>query len=215
MIRTFHKNLAFTDTFEQMTMSYIFSFIDKVALSEASIFGIRTDDVSSNPPSIHTQHSQIEQKLVGQDYSWVNSIFYFGYLFAQYPSSILMQKLPIGRYFGAMTLLWGMVTTCMAASNSFGTLATCRFFLGAFETCLSPILTVLVGQYWTRKEQPLRASIWWAGGGIGSFIADGITYGVSGSSFSGSKYATWQVSKHTSIQVSTIANLCCAFRSSS
>jgi hypothetical protein len=51
----------------------------------------------------------------------------------------------------------------------------------------------LVGQYWTRKEQPLRASIWWAGGGIGSFIADGITYGVSGSSFAGSKYATWQV----------------------
>jgi MFS family permease len=104
-----------------------------------------------------------------------------------------MQKLPIGKYFGAMTLLWGVVTTCMAATNSFATLATCRFFLGAFETCLSPILTVLVGQYWTRKEQPLRASIWWAGGGIGSFIADGITYGVSGSSFSGSKYAVWQV----------------------
>jgi ACS family allantoate permease-like MFS transporter len=29
-----------------MTLTYIFSFIDKVALSEASIFGIRTDDVS-------------------------------------------------------------------------------------------------------------------------------------------------------------------------
>ncbi|KAN0112527.1 putative pantothenate transporter [Hyaloscypha variabilis] len=159
-----------------MTISYIVSFIDKVALSEASIFGIRTDD-----------------NLGGQDYSWVNSIFYFGYLFAQYPSSILMQKLPIGKYFGAMTLLWGVVTTCMAATNSFATLATCRFLLGAFETCLSPILTVLVGQYWTRKEQPLRASIWWAGGGIGSFIADGITYGVSGSSFSGSKYAVWQI----------------------
>ena len=28
-----------------MTISYIVSFIDKVALSEASIFGIRTDDV--------------------------------------------------------------------------------------------------------------------------------------------------------------------------
>lgn len=159
-----------------LTLTYIFSFIDKVALSEASIFGIRTDD-----------------HLVGQQYSWVNSIFYFGYLIAQYPSSVLMQKLPIGKYFGVMVLLWGMVTTCMAATNSFATLATCRFFLGAFETCLSPILTVIVGQYWTRREQPLRASIWWAGGGIGSFIADSITYGVSGDTSPTAKYATWQV----------------------
>jgi MFS transporter, ACS family, allantoate permease len=107
-----------------------------------------------------------------------------------------MQKLPIGKYFGGMVLLWGVVTTCMAATSSFATLATCRFFLGAFETCLSPILTLLVSQYWTRKEQPLRASIWWAGGGIGGFIADAITYGVSGKGLANSKYTTWQV-RHT------------------
>jgi ACS family allantoate permease-like MFS transporter len=118
-----------------------------------------------------------------------------------------MQKLPIGKYFGGMVLLWGMVTTCMAATNSFATLATCRFFLGAFETCLSPILTVLVSQYWTRREQPLRASIWWAGGGIGSFIADSITYAVSGSSFSGSKYATWQVRCLRSVYILPIADV--------
>ena len=105
-----------------------------------------------------------------------------------------MQKLPLGRYFGAMVVMWGVVTTAMAATTSFATLATCRFFLGAFETSYSPVLTVLVGQYWTRKEQPLRASIWWAGSGIGSFIADSITYAISGSSFASSKYATWQVS---------------------
>ncbi|KAH8693888.1 putative pantothenate transporter [Talaromyces proteolyticus] len=160
-----------------MTITYILSFIDKVALSEASIYGIRDDD-----------------HLVGQDYSWVSSIFYFGYLFAQYPSSVLMQKLPLGRYFGVMVILWGVATTCMTATNSFATLAVCRFFLGAFETCISPILTLLVGQYWTTREQPLRASIWWAGGGIGSFIADSITYAVAGDTLKGGgKYVTWQV----------------------
>lgn len=145
------------------------------------------------PLMLNESDVDYQQHLVGQQYSWANSIFYFGYLLAQYPSSLLMQKLPIGKYFGAMVLLWGMVTTCMSATNSFATLATCRFFLGAFETCLSPILTIIVGQYWTRKEQPLRACIWWAGGGIGSFIADGITYGVSGDASPTSKYATWQV----------------------
>lgn len=56
-----------------MMVSYLLLFIDKAALSNASILGIRTDD-----------------HLVGQQYSWVSVIFYFGYLVAQYPSSVLM-----------------------------------------------------------------------------------------------------------------------------
>jgi MFS family permease len=104
-----------------------------------------------------------------------------------------MQKLPIGKYFGIMIILWGVATTCTVASQNFAALAVCRFFLGAFETCISPVLTILVGQYWTRKEQPLRASIWWAGGAVGGFIADSITYAVSGGALKHSKYETWQV----------------------
>lgn len=104
-----------------------------------------------------------------------------------------MQKLPIGRYFGAMILFWGITTTCISATSSFATLATARFFLGIFESCLSPVLTIVVGQYWTRKEQPLRASIWWAGGPIGGFMIDGIAYAVSGDAFAGSKFASWQI----------------------
>ncbi|KAE8151605.1 major facilitator superfamily domain-containing protein [Aspergillus avenaceus] len=152
------------------------TFMDKAALTEASIFGIQK--------GLH---------LVHQQYSWANSIFYFGYLFAQYPCSILMQKLPIGRYFGVMMMLWGLTTTCTAVTKSFATLAVCRFFLGVFETCVSPVLTILIGQYWTRSEQPLRATLWWAGAGVGGFVADGITYAVSGGAWAGSKYETWQV----------------------
>lgn len=133
------------------------------------------------------------QNLKGQDYSWASSIFYFGYLIAQYPSSILMQKLPIGRYFGVMIILWGVATTCQTATTSFATLATCRFFLGVFETCISPVLTILVGQYWTRKEHPLRAVVWWAGAGVGGFVGDGITFAVSGGALQHSHFATWQV----------------------
>jgi MFS family permease len=174
--------------------------MDKVALSEASIFGIKESDVrSANTQEILFRSKYLastdltKYHLIGQQYSWTSSIFYFGYLFAQYPSSILMQKLSIGRYFGVMNMLWGVATTCCVATNSFATLAVCRFFLGVFETCLTPILTILIGQYWTQNEQALRACIWWAGGEIGAFISDSVTYAVSGGAFEGSKYATWQV----------------------
>ncbi|KAL6401426.1 hypothetical protein AUP68_15296 [Ilyonectria robusta] len=159
-----------------MAFTYILNYIDKVSLSEASIFGIKDD--------LH---------LVGQQYSWSSSIFYLGYLVWQYPSSLLMQKLPIGRYFGVMIFLWGLTATTTAFTTSFATLCVNRVFLGVFETCMSPILTILISQYWTRDEQPLRTSLWWSASAVGAFIADAITYGVSGKDHSGSKYAIWQI----------------------
>ncbi|KKP01030.1 hypothetical protein THAR02_06852 [Trichoderma harzianum] len=159
-----------------MAFTYILNYMDKVALSEASIFGLQKD-----------------LGLVGQQYSWSSSIFYLGYLVWQYPSSLLMQKLPIGRYFGVMIFLWGLTAITTAFTRGFATLSINRVFLGIFESCMSPILTILVSQYWTRDEQPLRASLWWSASAIGAFIADSITYGVSGKDHSGSKYAVWKI----------------------
>ncbi|KAL7905208.1 major facilitator superfamily domain-containing protein [Trichoderma velutinum] len=159
-----------------MAFTYILNYMDKVALSEASIFGLQKD-----------------LDLVGQQYSWSSSIFYLGYLIWQYPSSLLMQKLPIGRYFGVMIFLWGLTATTTAFTKGFATLSINRVFLGIFESCMSPILTILVSQYWTREEQPLRTSLWWSASAVGAFIADSITYGVSGKDLSGSKYAVWKI----------------------
>ncbi|KAF4953229.1 hypothetical protein FGADI_6204 [Fusarium gaditjirri] len=159
-----------------MACTYILNYMDKVALSEGSIFGIKED-----------------LNLVGQQYSWSSSIFYLGYLIWQYPSSLLMQKLPIGRYFGVMIFLWGLTACTTAFTKDFATLCVNRVFLGVFESCMSPILTILISQYWTREEQPLRTSLWWSASAVGSFMADAITYGLSGKDHSGSKYAVWQV----------------------
>ncbi|KAH7025665.1 uncharacterized protein B0I36DRAFT_293256 [Microdochium trichocladiopsis] len=159
-----------------MVLTYVLCYMDKVALSEASVFGIQKD-----------------LGLVGQQYNWSSSIFYLGYVIWQYPSSVLMQRLPIGRYFGCMIFLWGITTASTAFTTNFTTLCVDRVFLGVFETCMNPILTILVGQYWTRDEHSLRTSIWWSGSAVGAFIADAISYGVSGQGFSGSQYSIWQI----------------------
>lgn len=104
-----------------------------------------------------------------------------------------MQKLPIGRYFGVMITLWGLCSTLTATTTNFATLAVDRFFLGCFETCISPVLTILVGQYWTRREQPLRACVWWIGAPIGGFIIDGLAYSITSPDWGGHKYSQWQV----------------------
>ena len=90
-----------------------------------------------------------------------------------------------------MIVLWGLTATTTVVTKNFTTLCVNRVFLGVFETCMSPILTVMIAQYWTRDEQPFRTSIWWCGSAIGSYISDAITYSVADEH--GSKYAVWQV----------------------
>ncbi|KAH8893619.1 MFS general substrate transporter [Thozetella sp. PMI_491] len=170
-----------------MLGSYVLNYMDKAALSEASIFGIAKD-----------------LNLVGQQYSWSSSIFYLGYLVWQYPSAILMQKFPIGRYFGVMIFLWGITATLTAVAKNFTTLCVNRVFLGVFETCMSPILTILIATYWTRDEQPLRTSIWWSGSAVGGYISDAVTYAVSGKP--GGALTIWQASEPSSFVSLAAAN---------
>lgn len=58
-----------------MALSYFMQFLDKTALGQTAILGLRTD-----------------LKLSGDDYSWANSIYYFGYLVATGPFALLMVR---------------------------------------------------------------------------------------------------------------------------
>lgn len=96
-----------------MFVTYNLNFMDKTILSSAAVFGLTEDN-----------------HLVGTQYSWVGSIFYFGYLAFEYPTTILIQKLPVGKYLSGVILLWGLIVASTAACHNFGGLATCRFLLG-------------------------------------------------------------------------------------
>jgi MFS family permease len=86
--------------------------------------------------------------LVNQEYSWLGSIFYFGYLGALVPCLYLVNKIHIGRFIGVIATLWGIVIMCMAACQNFAGLATVRFFLGVFEAGILPAFMVLQIRWW-------------------------------------------------------------------
>ena len=56
-------------------------YLDKSAMGYTAILGLRTD--------LH---------LVGQDYSWASSMFYFGYLAGSAPAAMLIVRFPIGKF---------------------------------------------------------------------------------------------------------------------
>jgi MFS family permease len=144
-----------------LCITYGLQFIDKTSLGYSSVYGIIADN-----------------SLVGQDYSWVSSIFYFGYLIAEYPGVAILQRFPVAKFLAANIILWGIVLMTTAACSSFGGLAAARFILGVTEATISPGFVAVTGIWWTRHEQAGRSSLWISFLGVGSFIGVLIAYGI-------------------------------------
>ncbi|QKX60221.1 uncharacterized protein TRUGW13939_07364 [Talaromyces rugulosus] len=133
--------------------------IDKVIISNAALYGMTTDT-----------------HLVGDQYSWVGSIFYFGFLIAEWPGNILIQKLPIRSFYGATVLCWAIFTFLTGATSNFGGLATVRFLMGIFEAVVFPVCTLVTAMWWTVSEQPVRVAIWF--NTLSSITTGLLAYGI-------------------------------------
>lgn len=131
-------------------LTYAFNFMDKTILSSASVFGLREDT-----------------HLEGSDYSWVSSVFYFGYFLWAYPTTLLVARLPVAKYLAVNTFFWGAVVALTAACSNYGGLITVRFFLGVAEATVSPALMFITSTWYTRDEIPTRTGIWFAGNSVG------------------------------------------------
>ena len=108
---------------------------------------------------------QTDIGLVGSDYQWLGSMFYFGmgasfienrqtpvadyrtgYLAWEYPTNRLLQRLPLAKYSSLCIIMWGLVLCCMAAVKSFSGAVAVRFFLGIFESAVTPGFALFTSQ---------------------------------------------------------------------
>lgn len=86
-----------------LCLIYGLNYLDKTTLSYASIMGIKTDI-----------------NLEGDDYQWLGSMFYFGYLAWEYPTNRLLQRLPLAKYSAFCVVAWGTVLALFATVSNFG-----------------------------------------------------------------------------------------------
>ncbi|KAF2094963.1 MFS general substrate transporter [Rhizodiscina lignyota] len=118
-------------------------FVDKSGLGAAATYGL-TDDLG----------------LVGQEYSWCVSIFYFGYLAGAFFSGRALQWFHAGKVIGIAFFLWGCTLLGCVGVHNFSTLMALRFLLGIFESALVPGLMLITTMWYTPQEQPFRFGLW-------------------------------------------------------
>ncbi|KAK1515912.1 uncharacterized protein CCOS01_13110 [Colletotrichum costaricense] len=168
-----------------ISVCYVFFYIDKTTLSYAAIFGIQSD-----------------LNLKGTEYSWLSSIFYFGFLIWALPTNFMLQKFPIAKYLGLNIFAWGTFLMLQAAAPNFGALAALRAISGAAEACADPAFMIITSMWYTRREQPIKIGLWYTANGIGITLGGLLGYGIG--NIKGA-LASW---KYEFIIVGT---LCCAW----
>ncbi|KAJ5124754.1 MFS allantoate transporter [Penicillium bovifimosum] len=160
-----------------MCSVYAMNYLDKTTLSYASVMGLKED-----------------LGLVHDQYQWLGSLFYFGYLAWEYPTNRLLQLLPLGKYSAACIIIWGTILSCFAAARNYPGALAIRFFLGVFEAGVTPGFALLTSQWYTRPEQGKRVNIWYSFNGWGQIVGGLVAYGIAvGSKNNGSLIAPWKI----------------------
>jgi MFS family permease len=144
-----------------LLVAYGIQFLDKVVLGYSATYGLIAD-----------------LGLVGQQYSWSSSIFYFGYLFWEYFGIYLLRYFPAPRYLGVIMILWSVVTMLISTTTNFAGLAAIRFILGMLESVVAPSFLLIVAGWYKRSEQPIRQVMWFLGTPVFGFIGALVSYGL-------------------------------------
>ncbi|KAH8895255.1 MFS general substrate transporter [Thozetella sp. PMI_491] len=147
------------------------SAVDKIIISNANLYGMSKDT-----------------NLVGQDYSWVGSIFYFGYLVAEFPAVNALSRFPVGKFLAGLAMVWSLTTLLMAVTHNAAGLMALRFFMGMAEAPALPGLTLITSMWYNKREQPLRVALW--SSTVASLYVGLISYGIGHSNIS---IANWRL----------------------
>lgn len=89
-------------------------YVDKTTLSYAAIFGIKDG-----------------LKLKNEEYSWLSSSFYFGWLIWAIPSNLIMQRCLPAYYLSFNIFMWGVLLMAQAGAQNFAGLTALRILSGA------------------------------------------------------------------------------------
>ncbi|KAH9991572.1 hypothetical protein BJV77DRAFT_523783 [Russula vinacea] len=94
-----------------MCILYCIQFMDKATLASSSILGI-----------LKATH------LTANQYNWLGTIFYLGYLAFQFPQNLALQRFPVGKWMSLNIFIWAVALCSHAACKNFAGLSPSASF---------------------------------------------------------------------------------------
>ncbi|KAG8405767.1 hypothetical protein J3458_021701 [Metarhizium acridum] len=140
---------------------YLFSFVDRVNLGNARLYGLEED--------LGLSTSQFQVAI---------SIFFVTYMVFEVPSNLVLKLFTPRRWIAFITVSWGLVATLMGLVTSYGSLVACRLLLGAVEAGLFPGLNIYLTFFYTRNELALRVGYLFVSAAVAGALGGLLAYGI-------------------------------------
>lgn len=106
------------------------------------------------------------------------------YVLFEIPSNLIIARVRPSLYLCGLTVLFGGVAACMAATHNWGQLAAVRFCLGIAEAGFSPGVTFYLSSWYKKHELAKRFSIYYTAtavsGAFSGLLAGVITQYMNG-----------------------------------
>ncbi|KAF7858526.1 hypothetical protein EAF04_009126 [Stromatinia cepivora] len=153
---------------------FLLAFLDRVNIGNAKIQGMTK-----------------ELNMVGNDFNVALMVFFPSYIIFEFPSNLILRRLPPSLWLTIIMTLWGIVTVCEGLVHTHDALVGLRFLLGLFEAGFSPGAVYLISMYYKRYELQWRLSLFFStsiiAGAFGGLFAYALAHmdGVGG-------YAGWR-----------------------
>ncbi|PBK84110.1 MFS general substrate transporter [Armillaria gallica] len=148
---------------------------DKAVLGIMAIFGLREDT-----------------GLIGQQYSWLTTVFYLAYMCSEFPSNIVLQRWSMGKTLSIYMMCWGLVVLCIGFAKDFKHLIALRALQGFFESCINPGFILIIGSWYTRQERSSRILIIQSASSGFGVLALLALYGIGTLGSDGKDIQTWR-----------------------
>ncbi|KAJ5638897.1 MFS transporter [Penicillium herquei] len=141
---------------------YILNYIDRQNLSSAKLQNIMGD-----------------LNMSADQFSTAISILYVGYIPFQIPSNMIMTKITRpGLYICVAVVIWGIISSCTGAAQSYGGLLGVRIVLGVIEAVFFPGVIYYLSAWYTKQELGKRLAALYIGQQLGSAFGGLIAAGV-------------------------------------
>ena len=158
-----------------LILCYLLNFLDRSNLAQARQGSLEKD-----------------LGMTGSDFNLATSIFFVGYLIMQLPSNMILTRVRPSLYLGCACVLWGVVSTCNAATHTFISLVLTRFFLGFVEAPFFPGAIFLMSSWYTREELTRRIPWFYSGNALANMFGGVIAAAILGNMDGASGIAGWR-----------------------
>lgn len=95
---------------------------------------------------------------MGNQFNVAISILFVGYILGQIPSNMILSRCRPSLYLSGFVAVWGAVSACTAAADTYEHLIVIRFFLGVTESPYFPGSLFLLSSWYTKKELAVSAA---------------------------------------------------------